>query len=52
MWIISSCSADRAYLAVLAPSGGSEVPLAGLLLPALVADAVAKLRRLVVQARA
>jgi hypothetical protein len=41
----------RAYLAALAPSGGSEVPLAAALLPALLAQAVAELERLVLQVR-
>lgn len=40
----------RAYLAILAPSDGSEVPLASLLLPALVADVVDQLQQLVLQA--
>ena len=40
----------RAYLAVLAPSDGSEVPLATLLLPALVADVVQQLQQRVLQA--
>lgn len=52
MWRVKARDSNRAYLAVLEPSNGSEVPLAGLLLPALVADVVEQLQHLVVQARA
>ncbi len=41
----------RAYLAALAPGGGSEVPLAAALLPALLVQAEAELERLVLQVR-